>query len=97
MEAFKKVASDHKGQAIFVTVPTTEENVYKYFDLSTDDAPAFVMADMSDDGKHTQTYMYTYIKTHVLYHTHCTKTHPHKRTLIQMHQHSHRTPHQHTH
>lgn len=47
---FKAVAGDHKGEVLFVNIPQSEKNILEYFGLEETDLPAFVLADMSEQG-----------------------------------------------
>lgn len=50
VESFKSAASEHKGKVLFVNIPSTEKNILDYFGLTEGDLPAFVLADMSEQG-----------------------------------------------
>jgi protein disulfide-isomerase A1 len=50
VEQFKTVAGDHKGEVLFVNIPSTEKSILDYFGLEESHLPAFVLADMSAQG-----------------------------------------------
>lgn len=44
--AYREVASQFKGKLLFINVPTTEDKVMGFFDLTADKAPATILADL---------------------------------------------------
>lgn len=53
VEALKKIAVPFKGKALFVTVPPSEDRVYEYFEITEDQLPTLIIADMgADNGKY---------------------------------------------
>ena len=61
MDVLKKVAVPYKGKALFVTVPPSENRVYEYFEVTDEQLPTFIVADMgSDSGKYLLTRFFAY-------------------------------------
>jgi Thioredoxin-like domain len=53
VEALKKIALPFKGKALFVTVPPSEDRVYEYFEITEDQLPTLIVADMgAENGKY---------------------------------------------
>ena len=46
----KRVAMDHKGQAIVMTIPNKSAELTNYYDLATDQIPYFVLTNL-ENGK----------------------------------------------
>ena len=58
VDVLKKIAAPFKGKALFVTVPPNENRVYEYFEVTEDQLPTLIVADMGSDSG----------KCHIIYH-----------------------------
>ena len=66
LEVLKKVAAPFKGKALFVTVPPAESRVYEFFEVTNDQLPTLIIADMkADNGKYLVFWFYVYVYAYV--------------------------------
>jgi len=58
---FTEAARSFKGKALFVNVPSTEENkrVLEFFGIANDQLPYFVLADMDGEGGQMKKYVFS--------------------------------------
>mmetsp|Transcript_44223 Transcript_44223/g.32210 ORF Transcript_44223/g.32210 Transcript_44223/m.32210 type:complete len:487 (-) Transcript_44223:184-1644(-) len=50
LAAYREVAQQHQGDLLFVNVPSSENKVLSYFEISPDSLPAMVIADLGSES-----------------------------------------------